>query len=70
MNELHSSLIIVTAREIYLELRDNIVANLLRQYNHSGYLWEQYSDVTGKGSHSHPFTGWSALSVLIMSEMY
>eukprot|EP00698_Gefionella_okellyi_P005457 TRINITY_DN14994_c0_g1_i1.p1 TRINITY_DN14994_c0_g1~~TRINITY_DN14994_c0_g1_i1.p1 ORF type:complete len:869 (+),score=164.20 TRINITY_DN14994_c0_g1_i1:65-2608(+) len=58
------------AEGMYSNLRDNVVGNLVRQYRQSGYLWEQYSDVSGKGSHSHPFTGWSALVVLMMAEIY
>lgn len=58
------------AKEIYLELRQNVVTNILNQYNRTGYFWEQYNDETGEGSGCHPFTGWTALFVLIMSEQY
>jgi len=44
--------------------------NIVRQYQKSGFLWEQYDAKTGKGKGSHPFTGWTALVVLIISEQY
>ncbi|KAF1553121.1 Mannosyl-oligosaccharide glucosidase, partial [Eudyptes schlegeli] len=58
------------AAELYRELRRNLVANLYRQYAESGFLWEQYSDSTGRGQGCHPFAGWSALVVLVMAEDY
>ncbi|XP_048366190.1 mannosyl-oligosaccharide glucosidase isoform X1 [Sphaerodactylus townsendi] len=58
------------AASLYQELRANLVGNVFQQYQESGYLWEQYHDGTGKGQGSHPFTGWSALVVLMMSEKY
>lgn len=58
------------AKEIYTELRNNIVTNIIKQYKLTGYIWEQYNDQTGKGSGCYPFTGWSALFVMIMSEKY
>ncbi|XP_059618514.1 mannosyl-oligosaccharide glucosidase isoform X2 [Phlebotomus argentipes] len=58
------------ARSVYVELRHNLVSNVIKQYQRSGYLWEQYSDKTGEGSGCYPFTGWSALTVLIMAEQY
>ncbi|XP_059577183.1 mannosyl-oligosaccharide glucosidase isoform X2 [Alligator mississippiensis] len=58
------------AAQIYHELRTNLVGNLYRQYVASGYLWEQYNDSTGRGQGCHPFTGWSALVVLVMAEEY
>jgi mannosyl-oligosaccharide glucosidase len=56
--------------KIYAELRQNVMNNIIRNYDTTGYIWEQYNDKTGKGQGSHPFTGWSALVVLIMSEVY
>ena len=41
-----------------------------QEYMRTGYVWEQYNPITGKGQRSHPFTGWSALVVLIMAEHY
>ncbi|XP_054168574.1 mannosyl-oligosaccharide glucosidase-like [Oppia nitens] len=58
------------ALSIYQRLRQNIVSTVFTEYVRSGYVWEQYNDMTGKGKGSHPFTGWSALVVLIMAEKY
>jgi len=58
------------AKELYDELRNNLVKNLYKEYKRTGYLWENYSDVNGQGRGCHPFTGWSALVVLMMSEQY
>lgn len=60
----------VTAGSIYQELRTNLVENIFSQYQKTGYIWEQYDDVTGNGKGSHPFTGWSSLVVSIMAEKY
>ncbi|TMS23902.1 Mannosyl-oligosaccharide glucosidase [Larimichthys crocea] len=58
------------AAALYEELRTNIISNVYRQYVETGYIWEQYNDSTGRGQGSHPFTGWSALTVLMMAEQY
>ena len=58
------------SRELYNQLRANILKNMLRVCEKRGYVWEQYDDRTGEGKSSHPFTGWSSLIVLIMSELY
>lgn len=58
------------AAALYKELRTNIINNVYRQYVETGYIWEQYNDSTGRGQGSHPFTGWSALTVLMMAEQY
>ncbi|XP_036342550.1 mannosyl-oligosaccharide glucosidase GCS1-like, partial [Rhagoletis pomonella] len=58
------------AREIYAELRENVVGNIFREYKRTGYLWEQYDDTTGHGKGCYPFTGWTSLVVLIMAETY
>ncbi|XP_018320020.1 mannosyl-oligosaccharide glucosidase isoform X2 [Agrilus planipennis] len=58
------------AKKIYAELRKNIINNVIKQYYGTGYVWEQYSDKTGQGSGCRPFTGWSALTVLLMGESF
>ncbi|KAF3687732.1 Mannosyl-oligosaccharide glucosidase [Channa argus] len=58
------------AAALYEELRTNIINNVYGQYLETGYVWEQYNDTTGRGQGSHPFTGWSALAVLMMAEQY
>lgn len=58
------------AKKVYEELRKNVVDNVIRQYYKTGYIWEQYNDKTGEGSGCRPFTGWTALSVVMMSEHF
>ncbi|GAB6025474.1 hypothetical protein CHUAL_011214 [Chamberlinius hualienensis] len=57
------------ANELYSKLKSNIVKNLSKEYWRTGYIWEQYNDSDGSGQRAHPFTGWSALVALIMSEV-
>ena len=58
------------ALQLYKELRDNLVENIYNEYQITGYVWESYNDTDGHGQGTHPFTGWSSLIVLIMSEHY
>jgi len=58
------------ARKIYDELRDNVIKNVHKEYERTGYVWEQYDANNGEGRRSHPFTGWTSLVTLIMSEKY
>lgn len=58
------------AASIYTRLRTNIINNMTKQYIQSGFIWEQYDDVDGHGKRSYPFTGWSALVTLIITEQY
>ncbi|KAG1240516.1 hypothetical protein G6F68_017584 [Rhizopus microsporus] len=58
------------AQTIYNQLRDNIIRNVYKEYQKTGYVWEQYSPETGEGMRSHPFTGWTSLVLLIMAEKY
>ncbi|KAI8843588.1 glycoside hydrolase [Chytridium lagenaria] len=58
------------AGEVYKELRQNIVGNVYKVYQRTGFVWEQYSPEDGDGKRSHPFTGWTSLIVLIMAENY
>ncbi|KAG6455861.1 hypothetical protein O3G_MSEX009421 [Manduca sexta] len=58
------------AAALHDRLRDNLVGNVLSEYKRTGYLWEQYSGEDGKGSGCKPFSGWTALFVLIMEGEY
>lgn len=58
------------AKKIYTALRKNIISTVYKDYKKTGYVWEQYSDIDGKGLRSHPFTGWTSLVLLIMAEEY
>ncbi|KAF7322776.1 Mannosyl-oligosaccharide glucosidase [Mycena chlorophos] len=58
------------AEQIYYELRKNIVNNVFKEYQRTGYVWEQYDSNTGQGMRSHPFTGWTSLVTLILAETY
>ncbi|OCH95312.1 glycoside hydrolase family 63 protein [Obba rivulosa] len=58
------------AQEIYKELRQNLVSNVHKEYERTGYVWEQYDAITGQGRRSHPFTGWTSLITLVLSEKY
>ncbi|XP_034838193.1 mannosyl-oligosaccharide glucosidase [Maniola hyperantus] len=58
------------ALALYTALKDNVVRNILLEYKRTGYLYEQYSGEDGRGSGCKPFTGWTALVVLIMADDY
>lgn len=59
-----------TAKQLYSELRQNLIENIFRQYERSGFVWENYDDTTGSGKGCHPFTGWSSLVINLMGELY
>ncbi|GER29135.1 glucosidase [Striga asiatica] len=58
------------AKNIYNDLRSNLIRNVVSNYNQTGYLWEQYDQKKGKGKGARLFTGWTSLIVLIMAEAY
>ncbi|KAL0241510.1 hypothetical protein GEMRC1_006745 [Eukaryota sp. GEM-RC1] len=60
----------VNARQVYADLRDNVVSNIHENLKTSGWFWEQYNGITGKGQKNKPFTGWTALVLNILSEEY
>lgn len=58
------------SRNVYNNLRKNIIQNIYRVYVNQGDFFEQYNPHTGKGQGQHPFVGWTSLAVLIMAELY
>ncbi|KAJ9094479.1 hypothetical protein QFC21_006018 [Naganishia friedmannii] len=58
------------AKDIYAKLRQNVVQNVHKEFERTGYVWEQYNANTGEGQRSHPFTGWTSLVTMIMTERY
>ncbi|KAF5915072.1 hypothetical protein HPG69_003573 [Diceros bicornis minor] len=58
------------AAKLHSELRANVVSNVRRQYQATGFLWEQYSDRDGRGMGCRPFHGWTTLVLLVMAEDY
>ncbi|KRX98514.1 putative mannosyl-oligosaccharide glucosidase [Trichinella pseudospiralis] len=58
------------AYKLYSDLRNALVSNVVKEYLRTGFLWEHYNDETGHGEGSHPFTGWTSLTLLMMSELF
>lgn len=58
------------AKDIYVRLRQNLIKNVISQFKRTGFIWEHYGDTYGNGKGSHPFTGWTSLTVLLMAEIY
>ncbi|ORY34734.1 glycoside hydrolase [Naematelia encephala] len=54
------------SKEVYDGLRKRVVDNVFKEWQRTGYVWEQYDAETGEGRRSHPFTGWTSL--VTMSE--
>ncbi|KAI9762847.1 MAG: Processing alpha glucosidase I [Chaenotheca gracillima] len=56
----------VRAQRMYSDLRKNLVANVYKQWEKTGFAWEQYNPDSGEGQRTQHFTGWTALVVKIM----
>jgi mannosyl-oligosaccharide glucosidase len=54
------------ATKIYSELRKNLVENVFKEWERTGFAWEQYNPETGDGQRTQHFTGWTSLVVVIM----
>lgn len=54
------------ATSIYVDLRRNLVDNVYRQWEQTGFAWEQYNPESGAGQRTQHFTGWTSLVVVIM----
>ncbi|KAL0656410.1 hypothetical protein Bca4012_076994 [Brassica carinata] len=49
------------ARTIYEELRSNLIRNVVRNYDQTGYIWEHYDQTKGTGEGGRVFTGCSRI---------
>lgn len=59
------------AKLVYDDLRKNLVENIVKEWERTGFTWEQYDQETGQGQRSHPFDGWTgANALLIAAEVY
>ncbi|GJQ11027.1 hypothetical protein GpartN1_g2818.t1 [Galdieria partita] len=58
------------AQHLYSNIREQLVSNIVKEYQRTGFFWEQYSDVNGHGQRTRGFSGWSSLVLLIMAEDY
>ncbi|EDV29719.1 uncharacterized protein TRIADDRAFT_19077 [Trichoplax adhaerens] len=58
------------ANDLYIKLRNNVVNTVFKEYQRTGYFWENYDPQTGKGQGAHPFNGWTSLVLLMMAENY
>ena len=54
----------------YNDIRISVVNNMVNNFMQNGYIWEVYDDNDGHGKYNHPFTGWSALIVNLIYELY
>ncbi len=52
------------AADVRARLRRNLLRTVVREYQRTGFMWENYDDTDGHGRGTHPFTGWTALFVL------
>ena len=55
------------ASKLYTSLRTNLVENILKEWERTGFAWEQYNPETGEGQRTQHFTGWTSLVVKIMA---
>ncbi|KAL9019950.1 MAG: hypothetical protein Q9185_002804 [Variospora sp. 1 TL-2023] len=55
------------ASKLHTDLRRNLVENVFREWERTGFAWEQYNPETGEGQRTQHFTGWTSLVVKIMA---
>ena len=54
--------------ELYRVLREKLINAVERNYEKTGYLFENY--IEGEGNRGYPFYGWTSLIANIMTEDY
>ncbi len=58
------------ADKVYQSLRENLITNIERNYNATGFFFENYNARNGTGQRGFPFNGWTSLISLVVSENY
>ena len=53
--------------DAYRDLRVNLVNNVFKQWQKTGFVWEQYDDETGDAKGAKNFLGWTSTILLIMT---
>ena len=56
----------VHARRLHGDLKGRLLQTIVREYERTGFLWEQYDDSTGEGKGCRPFTGWTSLILMTL----
>ena len=54
------------AQKLYSQLRENLVNNVYNNWKDTNYVYENYDPITGRGTGSVQFTGWTSLIVNIL----
>ena len=57
-------------QDVYNQIRTNVLDNMKNQFENTGFIWETYNWTTAQGQDNHPFTGWSTLALLMITEDY
>lgn len=63
-----SSQLLEKIEKAYAELRRNLIQNVFKQWQETGFVWESYDDQTGENKGAKNFLGWSS-TILLMMEM-
>lgn len=53
--------------DVYTNLRKSLIGNVQKEWERTGFVWEQYDDQTGSARGAKNFMGWSSLVLLMMS---
>ena len=52
-------------KAVYKTVRERVIATVERNYNQTGYLYENYHK--GEGNRGHPFYGWTSVVANIIA---
>ncbi|KAH7591808.1 Glycosyl hydrolase family 63 C-terminal domain [Nakaseomyces glabratus] len=66
-NNNKASVLSKTAKTTYTKLSQNLIKNVYDNWKATGYCYENYSPVDGRGTGAKQFTGWTSLIVNIIS---